>query len=265
MLMKQTLAFVPLLIALALQGCGDKEQAGSAAKGYTPTAQNLAILDRLLKDEADTFIQGNESMLFANSHAVANAAEVAKKYRENQVAADQIYNDKKLLVLGTVEGINSGLGNSPYVTLRSSNMFQSPQIHFDNIDVSKVAALKKGQKVSFSCTGNGAIVGTPMFKDCIFANDYAAKVSDETKKQVLAFFSGKPVKSQEVKKLALVSMVLAKELPPSSTCFSDGKNCAKEMSSVFSKREKLTDAMEAATKELESLGLKPASTTKQEG
>lgn len=242
-----------LLAVLTLQAC-EKSEGKSTQKGYAPTSQELAVLDFFLKEDADTFVQGGDSMLF-KSHISTTAVEVAKKYTENQVAADQSYHNKNLLVLGTIESINSGLGNTPYVTLRGKSTFQQPQVHFDNPDLSKISALHKGQKAAFVCIGNGAIVGTPMFKDCVFATDFATKKTEKTKAEALNFFIGKAVHDEAIRKISLLSLVVARQLAPSSTCFTGGPKCEKEIQSILSNQAQVKEKMQAVSEELKAAGI----------
>lgn len=242
-----------LLAVFTLQAC-EKSEGKITSKGYAPTAQELAVLDFLLKEEADTFVQGGDSMLF-KSHSSTTAVEVAKKYTENQVAADQSYHNKNLLVLGTIESINSGLGNTPYVTLRGKSPFQQPQVHFDNPDLSKISALHKGQKTAFVCIGNGAIVGTPMFKDCVFATDFATKKTEKTKAQALDYFVGKAVQDEATREISFLSLVVARQLAPSSTCFTGGQKCEQEIRAILSNKTNVKEKIQAVSEELKAAGI----------
>lgn len=205
-----------------------REQQKNLQKKYTLQPRELAVLDFLLKEDSAVFLRGGKAILFENVLAVS-AIDVAKEYEKNQVSADQKYFEKSLLVTGRISSINSGLGNEPYVVLRGANIFLSPQIHFDKNNAEKIATLEKGQKLSFVCVGAGAVVGSPMFKKCSFADDYAAKIVTETKSEVLAFLSGDNIKSEEVKKLVVGAITIAREIPESSTCFTNGSNCSKEI------------------------------------
>jgi tRNA_anti-like len=137
-----------------IQGCEKIESSTSTTNtavksGYTLQHKELIMLDRLLQDEQTAFIEGRDAILFGHKIPFISAYDVAKQYEENQVDADQKFFDKQLQVNGTIESINSGIGNEPYITMRGSNQFLSPQIHFDEGNIEKIASLKKGRRLAF--------------------------------------------------------------------------------------------------------------------
>ncbi|HEL3178413.1 TPA: hypothetical protein ACKQBZ_001162 [Stenotrophomonas maltophilia] len=93
------------------------------------------------------------------------AAELAKAYEENTVAADQQFKGKRFRVSGTVDSINTDLMGNPYVTLRTG-LFLDPQFSFSQAQLDVIGGLKKGQAVNLVCTGGGDVAKTPMSKDC---------------------------------------------------------------------------------------------------
>ncbi|MDP1659795.1 MAG: hypothetical protein Q8L73_10665 [Methylotenera sp.] len=180
-----------LFIAFTFSGCSkDENSKEKTKKSYTLQPRELAVLDNLIKDETSVFLDGGESLIFKDNLLAVTATDVAKEYEKNQVSADQKYFKQSLLVTGSISSINSGLGNEPYVVLRGINEFLSPQIHFNKNNVAKIAELKKGQKLSFVCNGAGAIIGTPMFNNCSFADDYAAIKVAEIRTKIQKFLSG---------------------------------------------------------------------------
>lgn len=237
-------------------GCAKNKQ-----KGYVLQQNELAVLNNVLKDEVRVFFAGGDAFIGDGVLAVS-AVDVAVEYEKNQVAADIKYFKKTLLVTGYVTSINSGLGNEPYVMLRGINEFSSPQIHFDKkVNANQVALLEKGQKISFVCNGGGAIIGTPMFKNCVFADDYAETKVAETKSQVIDFLSGKDIDSKNSKAIAIAVIALARVLPESSTCFTDGSNCSTELSGIMGS-EVLKKEMNTVAEELSVLGLHVSKTNK---
>jgi hypothetical protein len=84
-------------------------------------------------------------------------------YEANEVAGDARFKDKRIIITGTIESINSGIGDEPTVLLKAEQ-FQS--VHLDGIDKNQAATLSKGQYISAECTGGGEIIGSPLMKDC---------------------------------------------------------------------------------------------------
>lgn len=128
------------------------------------------------KDEAgksgNSTTQNNDQN--TSSGAVEPAIEVTadqllNAYKNNEVAANQQFKGKKLLVSATIDSIQAGLGDEPYLSLRAGGEmeFNRPQAHLADSEQSKAAALNKGQKVKLLCIGNSEIAGSPMLADCV--------------------------------------------------------------------------------------------------
>lgn len=110
----------------------------------------------------------------ASVEAVEPAIEVTadqllNAYKNNEVAANQQFKGKKLLVSATIDSIQAGLGDEPYLSLRAGGEmeFNRPQAHLADSEQSKAATLNKGQKVKLLCVGNSEIAGSPMLADCV--------------------------------------------------------------------------------------------------
>lgn len=264
--MKSTLKFISIIIfaisiVCAFSGCGKSENSSStsassaAQKGYVLQSRELTVLDRFLNDELAAFLDGQETLLFEDGLLAVSAIDVVKEYEKNQVSADQKYYKKSLLVNGSIASINSGLGNEPYVALRGINSFMAPQVHFGKNNVEKIAALKKGQKLSFVCEGAGAIAGIPIFKKCTFADDYAAEKITAIKPKIQEFLSGTDIQSSAISQLIIGTIVVARELPESSTCFTNGSKCSAELQAVVGK-DTAKQKMAVVSEELKLLGVK---------
>ena len=106
------------------------------------------------------------------------AKEVAAKYKENEVAGDQMYKGKKLEISGNIYSIDSSYDDSVIVRLNGSEMFYSVDCHLDDSEKSKAAQLKKGSDIVLLCTSDGEVAGSPSMIDCT--------VSDGSKRQEAA-------------------------------------------------------------------------------
>jgi TPR repeat protein len=95
-----------------------------------------------------------------------DAVSLWQDYDANEIAADQKYRGKRLVVRGIVADLTKDFTDSVIVRLRSPNLFMSTHAYVDNESVATVATLKKGQKVLLSCVGSGKTMGSPILKDC---------------------------------------------------------------------------------------------------
>lgn len=231
----------------------------AVAGGYQLKPNEQALFYSLLKDELAVAGAGGESLLDYGIPVSVSAAEAAQTYEDNQVAGDQKYFNKRLLLTGTIAGINSGLGNVPYITMKAKNQFMPPQVHFDKPNIDRIVQLKKGQKVSFICTGGGAVAGTPMFKDCQFGEDYTAAKEVEYKDKAIRFLAGEKLASDDkgVKEISIMSIAFSRLLPEKSDCFAnfDKPPCQKDLGVTSKDKAKLKEMYKVVSDELKALGV----------
>lgn len=137
------------IVILTLVGCGGTpSNTNQTVNGSAPAATNQAPAP------AETIN--------------VTADELVKGYKENELAGDQKFKDKNLIVTGKIESIESGIADMPYIMLKAGGdmEFNKPQAHFNKEDTAMLAKLKKGQAIKLQCIGNGEIGGMPMLKDC---------------------------------------------------------------------------------------------------
>jgi hypothetical protein len=92
------------------------------------------------------------------------ATEYDKKYHDNEVAADNIFKDKKVAITGTVESINKDLLDDVYIQLTGGEeISMGVQCHLT--DAQKAAAVKKGSEITIVGTGGGMMATIPQVKD----------------------------------------------------------------------------------------------------
>ncbi len=97
------------------------------------------------------------------------ARKLWKEYDANEVSADDAYKGKRLLVTGTVTGIDKDLFDHIVVKLGGGNEFQWVAATMLPSEKSTAARLSKGTQATVVCTGNGRIIGDPQLEDCAFA------------------------------------------------------------------------------------------------
>lgn len=90
--------------------------------------------------------------------------ELETAYKENTVAADLKYKNKRFTISGTVKDINTDIFSNAYITMKGENMFMGPQFELE--DKNQAISLKQGQRITMICTGYGDVAKTPMNKKC---------------------------------------------------------------------------------------------------
>jgi TonB family protein len=97
-------------------------------------------------------------------------------YQRNEVAADQKYRGKRLLVTGMVTSVNKDFTDKVYLMLGTSNMFMWVHASLEPSEVGRAGELSKGEEVTVLCSGGMMIVDSPTLDDCVF---HAAPVENE--------------------------------------------------------------------------------------
>ena len=92
-----------------------------------------------------------------------SADKLIEAYKDNEVAADEKYKGKKLLVTGKLSSIESGLDDEPIIQI-GSDMF--PLVAAHGVSKRDAAKLKKGTDISVLCRGDGEVVSMPQLQDC---------------------------------------------------------------------------------------------------
>ncbi len=106
-----------------------------------------------------------EKELKASSVSVT-AAELFNAYQANEVAADDKYKGKKLLVTGAVASIDKGAFGGLHLRLATWNEFMPVMCSMESSEKASLAQLSRGEQVRVLCTGHGMILGSPSLGDC---------------------------------------------------------------------------------------------------
>jgi len=85
---------------------------------------------------------------------VLKASDLAAEYAANELAADEKYKNKKVVITGIVEGINKMFGSTS-VTLTGDGFMYSISCFVNKDEESAVAKLAKGEQVSIEGTVEG--------------------------------------------------------------------------------------------------------------
>lgn len=85
-------------------------------------------------------------------------------YEANEVSADDLYKGKILRVSGTVAKIGKDVLDTPYIEFSTGDAVFGVQCMFDDTGV--LGSLKKGQKVTVRCKGDGKM-GNVILRGCM--------------------------------------------------------------------------------------------------
>ena len=96
------------------------------------------------------------------------ATELISAYAENEVAANNMYEDKYLYITGTIDSIGTDITDTMYITLTNGDEWsiERVQCFFDDEYANEVAALRKGDTVEIYGTCDGYMMNV-MIEDCV--------------------------------------------------------------------------------------------------
>jgi len=129
----------------------------------------LGYLSYLLQPSPPATAPGSAPLSVATPPSASafpiSAADLVHAYSDNEVAADQQFKGRMLLVSGTIDSIGKDITDTPYVTLDSSS-FRKVQAFFAHSDEGRLAALSKGSQVSIQGRCEGMFMNV-LIKDSV--------------------------------------------------------------------------------------------------
>lgn len=97
------------------------------------------------------------------------AIKLSEEYDANKVAADAKYKDKRLKVMGIIDGIGKDILDNPYVTLEGMpNRLFGVQCMFPKSKEQELINLKKGQGITLVGKMSGEMIGNVVLRECDF-------------------------------------------------------------------------------------------------
>jgi len=126
----------------------------------------LSILTALAVGSADPE-QQTEQVKSSEPASMLTAPQLYAEYEANEVAADNRYKGKVVIVSGVVEDIGKDLLDNAYITMASGNMMFGVQCFFAESEEQSFGSLSKGQQVSVKGRVGGKL-GNVLLNDCSF-------------------------------------------------------------------------------------------------
>jgi hypothetical protein len=155
-------------------------------------------------------------------------------YDANEIAADNQYKGKKLLVSGTIDSIEKDAMDSGFLMLRAANpVGVRAQLRSDAMG--EAASFARGQKISLVCIGSGRVVGIANLDDCQSYSDYLSKLNPSLESRVDDFLTGKTALHTLTAQAVVLLYVGGTHLPPGSPCLEgkNDKNCDHDLNAMF--------------------------------
>ena len=111
-----------------------------------------------------------EKISVATPDYVLSANKLFKEYDKNSVAADAKYEDKIVVVSGTIQSIGKDIMDTAYLVIGGTGFLDGVQCMLPTGQESLVARVSKGQYVTLKGKVSGQIMGNVIVKNCSFSN-----------------------------------------------------------------------------------------------
>ena len=111
-----------------------------------------------------------EKISVATPDYVLSANKLFKEYDKNSVAADAKYEDKIVVVSGTIQNIGKDIMDTAYLVIGGTGFLDGVQCMLPTGQESLVARVSKGQYVTLKGKVSGQIMGNVIVKNCSFSN-----------------------------------------------------------------------------------------------
>ena len=135
----------------------------------TLSAGALAIFIILGGGSLDTD-EGAEKISVATPDYVLLANTLFKEYDKNSVAADAKYEDKIVVVSGTIQSIGKDITDTAYLVIGGSGFLDGVQCTLPSGQEDLVASVRKGQYVTLKGKVSGQMMGNVLVNNCTFSD-----------------------------------------------------------------------------------------------
>ena len=95
-----------------------------------------------------------------------SAVQLSRDFSNNEVAANQKYKGKEVVISGVVAEISTTISGAPKITLNGIGMLQMVFADLERDQANSAATIKKGTNISLQCTVKGYILNNIMADDC---------------------------------------------------------------------------------------------------
>ena len=95
-----------------------------------------------------------------------SAQQLYSEYKENQIAADQKYDNQILEVSGTVNSIGKDIVDSMYVALNTGDIIGSVQCMLEDSEIDKAVNLVEGQSIVVQGKNSGMLMNV-ILRNCV--------------------------------------------------------------------------------------------------
>ena len=192
---------------------------------------NLLVSD--LKDSAkgaSTFLAAEEKLRLTGIDIEATAVQYDTDYDANEVAADQKYEGKKILLTGVIDSINKDFLGNAYLVLRANNPFMGVRAELNENGKAGASSLTKNTEIFLVCDSGTRVMGSAVARSCQQFSQYIDQIRPSLKTDIEKRLQDRSSAPTKLLQALQFLYVLGTQLPPESPCFKETDDaCAASM------------------------------------
>lgn len=255
------------LCVVTLAACGPSStDSQDGAKKSTPSSvpervslnpQGILFAKRVFTNEIldavlghDTAITIEQAIASAGVDMMVSADVYAADYEANEIAADNKYKGKTILITGKVDSINKGITGKGYLALRAKGAPLGMQAHLSSDGTEGAASLSKSSLVYLVCETGPKIGPISTTRNCRLFSQHMSANAASIEKKIDRFFAGNASLPKAEALPLIVGYVWGNRLPSDSPCMADFEKCEGEIKKLNISDEELRAEVQKIGQEL---------------
>ena len=144
----------------------------------------------------DTLLKPEETLRLTGIDLETTAEQYDADYDANEVAADQKYEGKTILLTGVIESINEDFKGDAYLVLKASNPFIGVHAELNARGKAAASAMAKGTTIYLVCDSGTRIMGSATARNCQQFSQYLDQIRPSLKSTVEKYLQEKSPRRQ---------------------------------------------------------------------
>jgi hypothetical protein len=236
-------AVIVVIIILAAAGSKtEKSEKAEIATGSEEktSSKGIKLLANFIYDDAKVALTNGESLLSVEQALELSGIaykvtsdQYSNDFNENEIAADNKYKDKRILIVGKIDSINKDIAGRGYLSLKTGGRFNwGMQAHLSLVGEEEAASLKRGDTVYLVCDPAMKIGPIPGAKNCTQLPAYLNE-GERFRNVGNDFLNGTKKFPEKFAEAMIVAYVIGDALPDESSCFkSIDEECSKALEAL---------------------------------
>lgn len=236
-----------------------KDVSNDAAQRVFLNPQGVSFAKRIYADDImnavlghDTVITIDQAIASAGVDIMVSADVYAADYEANEIAADNKYKGKTILITGKIDSINKGITGKGYLALRAKGAPLGMQAHLSSEGTEGAASLSKGTLVYLVCKAGPKIGPVSTATNCQRFSQHMMGRAASIEKRIDRFFAREIALPKTEAQSLIVGYVLGSRVPTDSPCMTDLEKCESELDKLTSNKT-ISDEIRADIENLTQL------------